>query len=742
MRRRVFLQRLGLGTTGLMATSNLVSADPLKFKNNFEVRTFSDLYNQEGQVMLRFNYFSDHLKHQVTHEGRFRVKKGKIARIRAYFFQPGFDDMDPKGPAMDILSSATNEDVVVMWIEEASPETTVTFPAGSGKASVTLGTILEKEDIVIQDDEAKVTVSYLLDREIGEIDPSRFGITDPGNNFTFTAMADPQGGDPYAHDSVPTRMRIHNAFIDESVNLVNSLDPKPAFNIVIGDIVDGQGHHADFRAMNDRLSKADVPTLYEIGNHETRYRLDFSPGYNMSGFNNYFAAQKEFNGMDKMLYSYNLGEWHFIVWPDPLRKRFWQTHPHYFDWLERDLEKNSDRPTMFFQHVPMHPIGILPLINYAESVEVKRTLLEMLSRHGNVRYILSGHVHIPMKASVKTSSEYRGIKMINLPAAGYRPRAFGEEEYNGGPTQGIAIVRITGKEAEIDYRTVTHEQFTYPDPAPFDEEKYPLWLKHKWELAIDPPLRNGDFNEGLKHWHRRYVYTEDVHPSNLCETRKHENGFSFLYLFNRSRGYSTPGQDRLPQSINRICQVVRQPRGMFPLIRLGFLIDPDHHIPGNKAGSLIWLEGFENGLKRLNVVYSVNYVHWHLGGDQSQLRTTLPVHLDISGSPGAWHDLFLNPAGDFLRFTEDEEVQLDRIDTFAINFGVWTINEGHKNAAAAGFREVDLNFVNMPDPASAISTMNESPIPRKEQKYLWWHGVKHYAGEHKSYIEDLNKYLK
>ena len=82
-----------------------------------------------------------------------------------------------------------------------------------------------------------------------------------------------------------------------------------------------------------------------------------------------------------------------MVWPDPLRNRFWETHPHYFDWLERDLEKHRERPTVVFQHVPVHPVGISPP--------------DQLCRIG--------------------------LCKTNLPAAGYHPRAFGEADFYGCP---------------------------------------------------------------------------------------------------------------------------------------------------------------------------------------------------------------------------------------------------------------------------------------------------------------------
>jgi 3',5'-cyclic AMP phosphodiesterase CpdA len=742
MKRRSFIQRMGLGTGGVILSNTVKAKSFRPFSPvDFSVNSYEDLICKDGSVMLRLNYTSTDPQIAQEHSGKFNVKKGKLEAIKSYFFHGDSDDLDPTLPGMKTESYPGSVDVIVLWIKKGSDETSITFPLGNKSKSLTIAEIIEAKDATITEGTAKVIVSYLLDKEIGELDPADVGIKDQGDVFSFTAMADPQGGNPFSHETITTRMRIHNAFIDESVRVVNELEQKPAFNVVIGDIVDGQGHQDDFRAMNDMLEKVGVPTIYELGNHETKYKSTFTPGYNMSAFENYFAAQKEFNGMDKLLYSFNLGKWHFVVWPDPLRSNFWETHPHYFDWLEKDLKKYSNKPTLFFQHVPIHPIGILPLINYAESVDVKRTLLDILSKHGNVKYVLSGHVHIPMKASVKTSVEYKGIKFINLPAAGYRPRGFGEEDFGGGPTQGIAIVDINGEEAKIHYKNVTNEQFTYPKPKPFNENEYPLWLKHKWQLAISHDLKNGDFSESLKHWHQRFVYKEDIHPSNICESRNDETGRSHIYLFNKSRGYNIPGQDRLPQSNNRICQVLRQTPGATPLIKLSYWIDPKDYIKENKAGAFIWIEGFEKGLKRVNVVYSNDYINWNLGGNYSQIRTVAPVHMDITVPPGEWRELVLNPYNDFLTNSEKQNHNLQNIDTLAINLGVWTLNEGFKRISGAGFTNISLKSSTLIQLDKINSTNNGNFIQKKDKKFLLFGGIMHTAGEHQAEVDDLNKYL-
>lgn len=339
------------------------------------------------------------------------------------------------------------------------------------KLGFTLGALVEEQQLSFHEDGIQLSGNYLLDKEIGVLNPATMGISKVEKQFSFAILADPQGGNPATPKAHPTRMKIHNAFIWDSVNRVNELTPPPAFSLILGDVVDNQGEVAHFAAMHEYLKGIRSPVLYAIGNHETRYQAQFKPGYRMDDFNAYFSAQKTMNGMEWLLYSFDLGDWHFIVWPDPLRKDFFETHPHYFDWLEQDLEKNRKKPTLFFQHVPSHPIGIDPLINYAESVAVKRLVLDILSKHGNVKYVFSGHVHIPIRASLKTATQYKGMRMLNLPAAGYRPRAFGEEEIHGGPSQGILVVTINGTDCNVHFKSVTEEVYAYPENLPVFDEK-------------------------------------------------------------------------------------------------------------------------------------------------------------------------------------------------------------------------------------------------------------------------------
>jgi 3',5'-cyclic AMP phosphodiesterase CpdA len=734
MKRRNFIKSLGLSSSSLLLPHAKAESAPAISPYSYpEVNKLGDARSKEGEIIVRLEFRSVQESSTTSHEGRIQVKGGKTARIKSYFFEGGEDDFAPENGRFQSHSSHLQADVVVLWLSEASENTRISID-GDEAFSFQLSELLSQPEVSKILGNTKITANLLLDKEIGHIRLEDVGgNSQPGADFSFVIMADPQGGDPEEEGNWPTRMKIHNAWIEDSIRRTNEMAPQPQFTLVLGDIVDSQGQMANFEQMNDFLRRLESPVLYAIGNHETRYRSEFAPGYNMEAFNNYFAAQKALNGMELMLYSFDLGEWHFIVWPDPLRSNFWETHPHYFDWLERDLEKNKARPTFFFQHVPSHPIGINPLINYAESVAVKRTLLDILSRHGNVQYIFSGHVHIPVKASFKTAVSYRGMKMINLPAAGYRPRAFGEEDFAGGPCQGITIVTVKGKEASVRFKTVTQEEFTYPVSLPeFDEDKYALWLSYKWQLPAQKKLVNGSFEQGLKGWTPRFVYTEDENPSNLCEVRPQydQAGFHALYLHSHKRGYDIPGQDRLPQTINRIAQAISWQPGQTPLLSFRYRVDGKNSDLDGWCGAYAWIEAYDGSFRRMSLVYWSGTAYTGLGTKEDN-ELGKDIHLKLNDKPDLWHEASLHLASDFNTHSNSSFSALNA-DRIVVNLGVWTINDGGPYPYSIYFDDLQLE----PAPSNAVaSRAGGLAVGLKPDEETWWLNkylpFDHIAGEHR-----------
>ena len=738
MKRRQFIKGVGissaaLATTHALGADQLQQSDELTAYNYGGIESLDDVISQEGLVVVRLAVEDNPQTAGHFLSGRIKTKKAIIARARSYFFENDEEFItDPL--SYETGTMGTDKEVMVLWLEDASEKTSVHITGGQG-FQFSLIELIETGELSAALDGVTIKVNFLLDREIGEIALADFGAGEPGDEFSFVAMADPQGGLPDDSKGLQTRMKIHNAYIQESVNLANRLEFDPAFTVVAGDVCDDWGYEKDLVQMNAFLSRLKSPVLYGIGNHETLLKSEFGPGYNMDPFGNFLAAQKAINGLDKLLYSFNAGRWHFVVWPDPLRMNFWETHPHYFDWLERDLEKHKERPTMVFQHVPIQPIGITPHINYAESVYVRRTFLEQLARHGNVKYVLSGHVHIPVKASFKTAVSIRGINLINIPAAGYRPRSFGEADYYGGPSQGIAIIHMKGDDVSIQYKTVTEELYDYPSQLPeFDEETYSLWLNEKWEIPAGKDFVNGNFEDGLKGWAKRFVYKEDVHPSNLCESRPApEAEGSALYLFCRRRGYQAPGQDRLPQDINRISQAIEIPEGAFPEIRFKYRIDGENTDQGGYSGGFVLVEGYTGSNRVHKLMYSAGK-SWENNWGARNLNKEVPFHhFALSDHPDTWHETTLNIARDFEGAEPGKSYSNLQADRLVVTLGVWNINDGDEQPF--GIYLTDLQYMEAPDGQSNI---NGIPIEEKPVEDRWWRNKlwpnANMAGEHRYII--------
>ena len=660
--------------------------------------------------------------------GRIAIRNGQLVKSRNYFFEQEWDFWDAENQTYEISTNLHNPDVVALWLDDVDEDSTIEIDLNSEKIEISLNQLLNQDEINKSYDGITLTVNLLFDREIGVINPINYGIKTDGDNFRFLILADPQGGNPddVTNDSI-TRLKIHNAFIEECVRVSNELEPRGVFSVILGDFVDSQAQKSNFDRMLEYYGRLNGPKLLAVGNHETAYSATFRPGYNMSSLDNYFAAQKTLNGMDEILYSFDLGRWHFIVWPDPLRNDFWETHPHYFEWLERDLEMNSDKPVMFMNHIPLQPIGINPLVNYVESVDVKRTILDILARHGNVKYVLSGHVHIPLKAAIKTSVEYKGMQLINLPAAGYRPRAFGEEDYFGGPSQAIVYIDIHGEDAEINFKTVTNEVLQCNRQFPeLDTEKYKLWLSHKWELPAGPELKNGFFTNGLEHWTPRFVYREDENPSNKIEVQAEAgiNRSPALYLYNKVRGFRTTGQDRMHQTINRVCQAVTITPGSYPVLETILQPDQNYVNPNAMAAAYIWVEGFDQSLKKMNLVYSVGKMYGYLDGKYSQVQNIGPSHFNLPAAHGEWNEVYLNIFEDHQKRTGS----IPSIDRLVINLGVCTINDGINHECGIYFNNIDLkSFSEMPD---LHSRTGQQMVEQKSGDDLWYFRNNHTAGEH------------
>lgn len=713
------MEKLGLGVPGVYYGVQL----PQRFNLNQEVsqdpKALEYYLSDKGELAIHISFTCIGENRISDFDGRLESSDGHIQKMKAYPFDTHLEVEENRFTGR---TASFKQSVLVVWLDQFDEKTSLKLSVGNKSKAFTIATLLKDHEGVLSTNEINAAVSLLSYHETGLINPEHLGISPPADNYMFCVMADTQGGDPTdpSNDS-PTRMKIHNAFIEESVRLVNQQD-NPLFNIVIGDIVDSKGQWSNFRKLLEFLGEVKCPTFFTVGNHETAYNVTFPPEDRLSGFTNFFKAQDQMNGMDELLYSFNLGEWHFIAWPDPLRNNFWELHPHYFDWLENDLEVHASRPTVFFHHVPVTPIGIDPLVSYVEPIYVRNLLINILAKHGNVKYALSGHVHIPIKSSFKTAFLHKGIKFINLPAAGYRPRAFGEPDFDGRPSQGIGRMNVSGREATLEYVTVTGEVYRYDDYNEFTDS---LWNIQKWDLPLNKTLMNGSFASGLDHWHQQYVYQEDIDPSNVREVvTLDSNPESALHLFSSSRGFPIPGQDRLPQSINYIAQAVALDSSDSP--SLAFQIKPlsEETLDDSYNGIYLWIEGLSGRFKRLNLVYSFGKILFQVGGKYADIAHVKPIHYNLPLTFDNWNEVRINVNQDYEKVSEAsfKDLHLDRL---VINLGSWTVNDGNSQKAGALLTDLVLDRAD-----KRPGHGNGKVLSPKASENIWYGGIDHIAGEH------------
>ncbi|MFW6277681.1 MAG: hypothetical protein ACOC1J_03330, partial [Prolixibacteraceae bacterium] len=227
MKRRRFIQNLGLGAApvALGSSLNFDGTQDFPVYDYKQPTLLKDAVSKDGQILVRLEFTSEG-RIAAELKSKINIKKGKIARTRSWFFEKADDEFITDSNELNLAHSGSDTDVMVLWLDEFSEETQISVDSKKDKFQFTLGDLVKSLEATGKIGETSVLANFLLDKEIGELDPADVGIEDAGDNFTFIIMADPQGGEPADSD---TRMKIHNAFVEESIRLANEIKAKPAF---------------------------------------------------------------------------------------------------------------------------------------------------------------------------------------------------------------------------------------------------------------------------------------------------------------------------------------------------------------------------------------------------------------------------------------------------------------------------------------------------------------------------------
>jgi predicted MPP superfamily phosphohydrolase len=179
-----------------------------------------------------------------------------------------------------------------------------------------------------------------------------------GDNFRFVINAD-------AHVS----REVHNQLLRDFVKEVNAMNPQPAFVIFNGDIYERNGFPQTTDTLLRIVKDMKALPIAVTGNHDCRdFDVDkiFRP------------VQKAFNGTTGDTFSFDAGQWHFVVMPTRELLMTREKEQAFLDWLDKDLKANRSRPTMAFMHYHVLPVGMSQLEFYTYSIEYKNRLMATL----------------------------------------------------------------------------------------------------------------------------------------------------------------------------------------------------------------------------------------------------------------------------------------------------------------------------------------------------------------------------
>lgn len=342
--------------------------------------------------------------------------------------------------------------------------------------------------------------------------------------FRFFINADPQMG---PQNTKNKGLKILNELLEKFVAEVNRENHKKPIDFVLynGDLV--WDPYQDAFDNFTRIVKAQqVPTLLVHGNHD--------------GYDNdpkFFEAQQALSGYQKLNYSFDYGNWHMVVIGAQEKYLHEEQKQKQLQWIKDELTKHKDRPVMLFMHYHIMPIGLSQMEFYTYwPMTFKNQMLDIITEHGNVKYVFSGHVHSGVKASVKSSLEFKGTKFINCPTP-VMARPFGEEfsEYESGAIdryfrRGFFLeVVVDGDQVELIGRKIDHH-FTvkYPNHLKqFRPVQDPRFFTPEARTKARKKLHNPSFDKKFKGWKKSYRYKKD---KNNAFKNTVKNGQNILQL--------------------------------------------------------------------------------------------------------------------------------------------------------------------------------------------------------------------
>jgi Icc protein len=181
------------------------------------------------------------------------------------------------------------------------------------------------------------------------------------------------------------------ASLQQVIDAVNTLAPRPAFAVLGGDLVSPdlldrhrvwtpEEHESSYRLLQELLRALPCPTYLLMGNHDNRvaFRRIFGNAGAAPGAPHY--------------YSFDYQEYHFVALDSQQPGASGgYLDPAQLTWLRQDLDTSRGQPTLVFVHHHPWPLGLAWID--ATQLHNGEELMRLLQTYPEVRWVICRHVH-------------------------------------------------------------------------------------------------------------------------------------------------------------------------------------------------------------------------------------------------------------------------------------------------------------------------------------------------------------
>jgi 3',5'-cyclic AMP phosphodiesterase CpdA len=246
--------------------------------------------------------------------------------------------------------------------------------------------------------------------------------------FLLAQLSDPHIGAEWA-DGDPV------AGLAAAVESVRAMRRQPDAVLVSGDLADNAAD-AEYERVRELLAPLQAPLHVLPGNHDDRRAL-----------NRHFGVPGAAG--EPVLYSVELGPLRLVVL-DTTRPG---EDPGVLDaerlaWLEAELAKAPEAPTLLAMHHPPLVTGVPALDDFGLPAADRRALGEVVERHPQVRRLVAGHVHRTITA------ELGGRAVLTVPSTYVQARL----NLGAETTEWAAEPAGFGLHAVLDGELISHIQ--------------------------------------------------------------------------------------------------------------------------------------------------------------------------------------------------------------------------------------------------------------------------------------------